>query len=116
MKRLVEIFSSLFTVYLICFERSGAAAAAAAARLEDVPCGPCVSVSLSVRPLWLALDLALEPEGEIIWPVCLQELSGCVRLCVAFVLGWERTHRDRGNVFDIRSAHTVREAGTAGYD
>ncbi|KAM9745166.1 uncharacterized protein ACNS7B_009602 [Menidia menidia] len=65
--------------------------------------------------LWLILDLALESEGEIIWPVCLQELSGFSSLC-SIKAGWECARRERGNVFDIRSAHTVGEAGTAGYD
>lgn len=74
------------------------------------PVGLCLSV-----PLCLALDLALESEGEISWPVCLQELSGFVSLC-SIRAGWECAHRERGNVFDIRSAHTVGEAGTAGYD
>lgn len=76
---------------------------------------------LSPFPLWLTL--ALESEGKIISPVCLQELSGRVRVraraCVCLCgirSGWERTHREKENVFDIRSAHTVGEAGTAGYD
>lgn len=72
--------------------------------------GMCLSVSL-----WLALDLALESEGEIIWPVCLKELSGFVSLC-SVRAGWECAHRERGNVFDIRSVHTVGEAVAAGYD
>lgn len=65
--------------------------------------------------LWLALGLALESKGEIILPVCLQELSGSLSLC-RIKAGWECAHRERGNMFDIRSEHTVREAGTAGYD
>lgn len=95
---------------MICFECSGAAVAA---WMEDVPYRP-VSLSVSL-PLWLALNLALGSEREIIWPVRLQELSGFVSLC-SIRAGWECAHRERGNVFDIRSAHTVGEAGTAGYD
>lgn len=76
--------------------------------------GPEGPLSPWVFMVWLWTWRWLSEE-EIIWPVCLQELSGFPSLCSTGA-GWECAHRERGNVFDIRSVHTVGEAGTAGYD
>ncbi|KAJ7989856.1 hypothetical protein DPEC_G00308820 [Dallia pectoralis] len=88
-------------------------------RLRETP----TTVTDLIGPDRLRLALALESAGRVCGPVCLPFGNSRASLCVwVFVgpgaqgAGSECTRRERGNVFDIRSAYTAGEAGTAGYD
>lgn len=91
-----------YSQYMRRFLRGSEVAATAAGPARGRSCGPTSSLSLYGFPP----DLALESEGEIIWPVCLQELSGFVSLCERRSWLGARPPRERGEMCLTYAQHT----------